>query len=178
MIRGISYAAVLAGWELSYLIGPAAGEVLAVIIFLLGVSAVNISDEIGERKLKEAGKWIISLIYILVSGEMNHARIETSADHIIIFTVGIIDCVVMLMIINSTEENKRYFIAKIISLTALQVIIEFIKFPHFKAEILHPLLASLLTGMALIRITNDELKVDLNWLFVGMSGVMLYDAVF
>jgi len=178
LIKGIPAAAVLAGWELSSLIGADIGDILAAVIFLLGVSAVNISVQIGDKRLTETGRCIISLIYIIVSSALNHTKSNAENNYIITSAAGIIDCVIMLLIINKTGKRGYYFFTKIILLTAFSILTVFYNSLNFKPEIMHPLLASLLTGTALVRITAAESDINLSWLFVGMAGTILFDAMF
>lgn len=178
MIKGIPAAAVSAGWELASLIGPDIGNILAAVIFLLGASAVNISAQINDKKLTGAGEWIISLLYILVSVGIYHDKIDAGKNYIITLAAGIIDCVIMMLVINKAGKNKRNYFIKIIFFMAIWIITAITGISNFKAEILHPLLASFLTGTALIRIIASEHEANISWLFAGMAGAMLLDAVF
>lgn len=179
LVRGLPAAAVSAGWKLSALVGPSAGDVFAVIIFILGVSAVNITEEIAERKLTDISKLIISALYAINSGVIHNHVIDVSSNHILPALSGIIDSVVILFLLNTAEENaQRVKFLRVIITLAAWLFFAFTDFVHLRTEALHPLVAALISGTAISHMIKTEYKISWLWMLSGMSGVMLFDALF
>lgn len=178
LMKGIPAAAISAGWELSAVAGPTAGDVLAVLIFFLGVSAVNITVDIADRRLINTGQIIISILYVLISGELHHNLIKHGNNYIITLLSGIMDCGIVLYILIFTDKPTPKTFFKLGALLSIWCAIVFTKITYPRTEVLQPLLAALLSGTALSRIIRTDYQINSTLLLSGMVGVMIFDAVF
>lgn len=162
LFRGVPMAAVAAGWELSASVGVRAGELLALIIFLLGGSAAAVAHELPEKAVHKASDIAAAAVYFCCAAGMAGSIAVKAADCAVIS---------FSLLLHETGMRKCFLTAAASAAGMLAVF--FIHQLPF-AGALVPLAASLLVGSAAVQQAKDQ-PVSPAGLLTGGAVIMVLD---
>ncbi len=168
--RGLPMAAFSSGWELSAAVGVRTGEALAIVIFLLGCSAVSVAQELKNARLSSVMRTLSAVLYsYVVCGRRMPQSLVSAA-------ICAFDCLIVCAAVMLPLGVRRAAVISAI-IAAFGVIIALIsnnELPY--ALMLTPLAASLTAGFALAY-TVDGTEKKWQMIMLGAAAVMAADII-